>query len=36
MLDVERSRTGFHNWVQETDIQPTSDADPDHIVVDET
>ena len=35
-LGVERSRTAIHNWVQKTDVQPTSDAAPDHIVVDET
>ena len=35
-LGVERSRTAIHNWVQKTDVQPTSDAAPDHIAVDET
>jgi putative transposase len=35
-LGVERSRTAIHNWVQKTDIQPTSDARPNHIAVDET
>ena len=35
-LGVERSRTAIHNWVQKTDVQPSSDAEPDHIAVDET
>ena len=35
-LGVERSRTAIHNWVQKADVQPTSDAAPDHIAVDET
>ena len=35
-LGVERSRTAIHNWVQKTDVQPTSNAAPDHIAVDET
>ena len=35
-LGVERSRAAIHNWVQKADVQPTSDAAPDHIVVDET
>ena len=35
-LDVKRSRTAIHNWVQKADLQPTSDAAPDHIAVDET
>ena len=35
-LGVERSRTAIHNWVQKADVQPTSDAAPDRIAVDET
>ena len=35
-LGVERSRTAIHNWVQKPDVQPTSNAAPDHIAVDET
>ena len=26
----------IHNWVQDADLQPTSDAAPDHIAVDKT
>jgi len=35
-LGVERSRTAIHDWVQKADLQPTGDAAPDHIAVDET
>ena len=35
-LGVERSRTAIHDWVQKADVQPTSDAAPDHIAVDKT
>jgi transposase-like protein len=35
-LGVERSRTAIHDWVQKADLQPTSDADPNHIALDET
>ena len=35
-LGVERSRTAIHNWVRKTDVQPSSNAEPDHIAVDET
>jgi transposase-like protein len=35
-LGVERSRTAIHNWVQKTDVQPSSDRKLDHIAVDET
>jgi len=35
-LGVERSRTAIHNWVQKADLQPTSEAEPNHIAVDET
>ena len=35
-LGVERSRTATHTWVQNANLQPTSDAVPDHIEVDET
>ena len=34
-LGAGRSRTAIHNWVQNADLQPTSDAAPDHIAVDE-
>lgn len=33
---VERSRTAIHNCVQKTDVQPSSDREPDRIAVDET
>lgn len=36
MLGAERGRTAIHNWVQEADPQPASDADPNHIALDET
>ena len=35
-LSVKRSRTAIHNWVQNANLQPTSNAAPDHIAVDET
>lgn len=35
-LGVKRSRTAIHNRVQKTDVQPSSDREPDHIAVDET
>ncbi|MDL0138615.1 IS6 family transposase [Halobacterium salinarum] len=35
-LGVKHSRTAIHNWVQKTDVQPSSDAEPNHIAVDET
>ena len=35
-LGVERSRTAIHDWVQKADLQPVSDANPDHIALDET
>ena len=35
-LGVERSRTAIHSWVQEADVQPTSDTVSDRIAVDET
>ena len=35
-MGVERSRTAIHDWVQKADVQPTDDAAPDHIAVDET
>jgi len=35
-LGVERSRTAIHNWVQKADLQPSSNAKPNHIAVDET
>src|SRR6056297_2071821 len=33
---VERSRKAIHDWVQKADLQPASDASPDHIALDET
>jgi len=35
-LGVERSRTAIHNWVRKANVQPDSDAEPNHIAVDET
>ena len=35
-LDVERSRTAIHNWVQKAGLQPTSDTVPNQIAMDET
>ncbi|WP_435346737.1 IS6 family transposase [Haloarchaeobius sp. HRN-SO-5] len=35
-LGVDRCRSTVHNWVQKADLQPTDDADPDHVAVDET
>ena len=35
-LKVEWRRTAIHNWVQKAELQPTSDAMPDHIAIDET
>ena len=35
-LGVERSRTAIHDWVQKVDLQPDSDAEPNHIALDET
>ena len=35
-LEVEWCRTVIHNRVQKAELQPTSDAMPDHIVIDET
>ena len=29
-------RTAIHNWIQKAELQPTGDATPDHIVIDET
>jgi putative transposase len=33
---VDRHRKAVHDWVQKADLQPASDATPDHIAVDET
>ena len=33
---VQRSRKVVHDWVQKADLQPASDASPDHIALDET
>ena len=35
-LGVHRHRTTVHRWVQKADLQPTDDADPNHVAVDET
>jgi len=36
MFGVERSRKAVHDWVQKADLQPSSNASPDHIAIDET
>jgi len=33
---VERSRKAVHDWVQKANLQPASDASPDHVALDET
>lgn len=33
---VQRSRKAVHDWVQKADLQPATDANPDHIALDET
>jgi len=33
---VNRSRKAVHDWVQKADLQPASDASPDHVALDET
>ena len=33
---VKRSRKAVHDWVQKADLQPASDANPDHVALDET
>ena len=33
---VKRSRKAVHDWVQKADLQPASNANPDHIALDET
>ncbi|WP_188879762.1 IS6 family transposase [Halarchaeum nitratireducens] len=35
-LGVEQSRKAVHDWVQKADLQPASDASPDHVALDET
>ena len=35
-LDVERSRTAIHNWIQKADLQPADGASPNRVAVDET
>jgi transposase-like protein len=35
-LDVERSRTAIHNWVQKADLQPTTEVEPNHIAINKT
>ena len=36
MFGVKRSRKAVHDWVQKADLQPASNANPDHIALDET
>jgi transposase-like protein len=36
ILGVDRCRSTVHNWVQKSDLQPPSGADPNHVAVDET
>ena len=36
IFGVKRSRKAVHDWVQKADLQPASDANSDHIVLDET
>ncbi|GAA0310434.1 hypothetical protein GCM10009066_24690 [Halarchaeum salinum] len=33
---VRRLRKAVHDWMQKADLQPASDANPDHIALDET
>ena len=33
---VQRSRKAVHDWVQKADLQPATDASPDHVALDET
>lgn len=33
---VDRSRKAVHDWVQKADLQPASDANPDHVALYET
>lgn len=35
-VGVERSRKAVHDWVQKADLQPASNANPDHVALDET
>ena len=35
-LGIEWSRAAIHNRVQKDDVRPSSDAEPNHIAVDET
>jgi len=35
-LDVERSWTAIHNWIQKADLQPADGANPNRVAVDET
>jgi putative transposase len=36
IFGVKWSQTAIHNWVQKADLQPTSEAEPNHIAVAET
>ncbi|WP_394348257.1 IS6 family transposase [Natrinema pallidum] len=33
---VDRSRKAVHDWVQKADLQPATDATPNHVALDET
>jgi putative transposase len=33
---VQRARKTVHDWVQKANLQPASDASPDHVALDET
>jgi len=33
---VQWSRKAVHDWVQKADLQPATDASPDHVALDET
>jgi putative transposase len=35
-LDVDRSRTAIHNWIQKADLKPSDGASPNRLAVDET
>lgn len=35
VFGVVRSRKVVHDWVQKANLQPASDASPDHVAVDE-
>ncbi|SFC60035.1 Transposase (or an inactivated derivative) [Halobiforma haloterrestris] len=33
---VDRSRKAVYDWIQKADLQPATDADPNHVALDET